>query len=255
MKKPAVDVALGRSTACGKEQGPRTASRHCEVESGNLTVLRRDGRIEVLKQLDDSQIYMPETLTTDGYNFLTLEWTATAHEINGITHHQIKLTQIKDALRALLKMEYAPASVSILFWPDDTAETLSFELALDNYALKSVKAADGTTCTFGYQDHDACGWLLDEIISFEGLKEKVTYADNGLDFYGDPKLSALPSVLSHTLTPRGSITDVNTYYSFELVNKKDYVTSVWLGARKPLRRRMTQFGRLLIFTIGAMSCF
>lgn len=214
---------------------------------GNLTVLRRDGRIEVLKQLDDSQIYMPETLTTDGYNFLNLEWTATAHEINGITHHQIKLTQIKDTLRVLLKMEYAQASVSIVFWPYDAAEKLSFNLALDNYALKSVTAADGTTCTFGYKDHDTCGWLLDEIISFEGLKEKVTYADNGLDFYGDPKLSALPSVLCHTLTPRGSITDVNTYYSFELVDKKDYVTSVWLGGSKASAKTDNSIRRTVYF--------
>jgi RHS repeat-associated protein len=199
-------------------------------DQGILTVLRRDGRAEVLKQLGDTQIYMPETLTTDGYNFLTLSWIATAHVIGESTHHQIKLTQIKDALRVLLKAEYTPASVEINFWPDDASEKLSFNLALEDYALKSVTAANGTTCTFGYQDHATCGWLLNEFNSFEGLKETVAYEDVGLAFDDNPKLSTLPSVRSHTLTPRGSTTEVKTYYSYDRLDSKSYATTVWLGA-------------------------
>jgi hypothetical protein len=201
-------------------------------DQGTLTVLRRDGRVEVLKQLGDTQIYMPETLTTDGYNFLTLGWTSTAHVINDSTHHQIQLTQIKDATRVLLKVEYTDESAEINFWPDDASEKLSFNLALEDYALKSVTAANGTTCTFGYQDHATCGWLLNEFNSFEGLKETVAYENVGLVFDDNPKLSALPCVRSHTLTPCGSSTVVTTSYSYDYGDgdTKNYTTTVWLGA-------------------------
>jgi RHS repeat-associated protein len=205
----------------------------------SLIVSRRDGRQEVLKQVDDTKIYVPETITTDGYNRLSLTWVSVPHTIGDTTHYQIQLTGIKDATRELLNVAYTSAtdeatpvaaSATITYWPNDESERLSFNLALEDHALKSVTAANGTQSTFEYQDHATCGWLLTTITTFEGLKEDVTYEDNGLKFDDNLKLSALPCVSTHTLIPLGSGTPVTTRYTYQRVDPKNYTTMVEKGA-------------------------
>ncbi|NMZ33478.1 RHS repeat domain-containing protein [Pseudomonas proteolytica] len=201
-------------------------------------VFRKDGRKEILAQVGNTGIYMPVSLTTDGYNSLTLSWTSTPHVIDGKTYYQIQLTEIRDATRSLLKVQYTPgdpdaatviSAANLTFWPDDPTETLNYALSIENYALKSVSLDATIQSSFEYQDDPACGWLLTKITSFDGLQEQVQYEDNGLTFPDNPKLSALPCVSTHTLTPNGGGTPVITRYVYERQNKDNYRTIVREG--------------------------
>lgn len=198
-----------------------------------LTVTRQDGRVETLARVGNSKVWAATTLTTDGYNSLRLSWQATEQIVDKVTHYQIQLMGVQDAKRKLLKVAYASDKVTITFWPDDASETLSFVLAMDDYALRSVKAPDGTASAFGYQDHKTCGWLLNSVETFVGLKESVVYEDNGLTFKDNPKLSALPCVSKHTLTPLGGCPALVTTYKYDRKDSKRYTTTVEEGTTSP----------------------
>lgn len=201
--------------------------------AGKLTVHRKGGRKEVLVLLENTGIYVPESLTTDGYNSVTLSWMTTPHVIETKTYYQIQLTEIRDATRRLLKMQYTQgdpnatpvvSSATLTFWPDDAAETLSYSLAIEDYALKSISLGADINSRFEYLDHPTCGWLLTKITSFDGLQEQVVYQDNGLTFPDNPKLSALPCVSTHTLTPNGGGTPVITGYVYQRQDPDHYRT-------------------------------
>lgn len=201
--------------------------------AGKLTVHRKGGRKEVLVLLENTGIYVPESLTTDGYNSVTLSWMTTPHVIETKTYYQIQLTEIRDATRSLLKVQYTPgdpnttpvvSSATLTFWPDDAVETLSYNLAIEDYALKSVSLGADINSRFEYLDHPTCGWLLTKITSFDGLQEQVVYQDNGLTFPDNPKLSALPCVSTHTLTPNGGGTSVITGYVYQRQDPDHYRT-------------------------------
>ncbi|UNM17645.1 hypothetical protein K0P33_18980 [Pseudomonas sp. ArH3a] len=200
---------------------------------GKLTVQHKGGRKEVLVLLEGTGTYVTESLTTDDLNKLLFEWMTTAHVIEGKTYYQIQLTGIKDATRNLLKVDYTPdapdaspalETVKFIFWPDDAAQTLTYTLAIKDYALQSVSLGDNIQSTFEYLDHPVCGWLLTTLTNFDGLEEKVVYKDNGLAFPDNPKLSALPCVSTHTLTPNGGGTPVTTTYVYERQDEKKYRT-------------------------------
>ncbi len=201
--------------------------------AGKLTVHRKGGRKEVLVLLENTGIYVPESLTTDGYNSVTLSWMTTAHVIDTKTYYQIQLSEIRDTTRSLLKVQYTPgdpnatpvvSSATLTFWPDDAVETLSYNLAIEDYALKSVSLGADINSRFEYLDHPTCGWLLTKITSFDGLQEQVEYLDNGLTFPDNPKLSALPCVSTHTLTPNGGGTPVMTGYVYQRQDPDHYRT-------------------------------
>lgn len=155
----------------------------------------------------------------------------------------------KASPRRLLTIEYradgtsqpddhvaAPTEIRLNFWPR-TREAMTFVLNLnDQYALTSivppeyaiwkatqqksnatVNATDGPMARFAYQDHATCGWLLNEVRTFAGLTETVTYTDDGLTFAGNEKLSALPSVKTHIVKPRGNISETVATYDYQWV--------------------------------------
>lgn len=204
--------------------------------SSVLTVERKDGRSETLKPVGNSKLWVPEKLTTDGYNFLSLTWIVTPHLVGNAQHYQLQLMGLRDAYRQLLKVEYLldkkdAATVKITFWPDEASETLSFTLTLKDYALRTVLAPDGNQSTFDYLENANCGWLLTSITTFEGLTEEVEYQDNGLSFADNAKLSALPCVSRHTLRPHGGGEAVVTTYQYKRNDEKSYSTVVKQGER------------------------
>ncbi|WP_110970549.1 RHS repeat domain-containing protein [Pseudomonas huaxiensis] len=200
-----------------------------ESDDSILKIKSRAGRLETLKKVGSSKIYVPHTLTTDGANELYLEWTATEHTLEKKKHHQVRLAKISDKDRRLVNVDYSEpsASVAITFWPDDEAP-LTFRLTLEDYALRSVERPEGTLSTFGYDDHDTCGWLLSSLETAEGVKETVVYEKVALKF-DDAKLAALPVVTRHRLTPRGgnvservySYSDIPDGYRTTLIEKAD----------------------------------
>ena len=202
---------------------------------GTLTVYRKGGRTEVLSKLEDTLFYVPQSLTTDGYNYLNFSWSVTPHVIDGTTYHQIKLQRVTDKYRTLLDIDYTLADdnaetaitpVTLTYWPGDPTETLRYELDIENYALKSIALADAIKSTFEYLDHKSAGWLMVKYTGWEGLKEELEYKDNGLNFPDDPKLSALPCVSEHTLTPNGGGHTVAHWYEYERSsNLKTYITT------------------------------
>lgn len=122
-----------------------------ENSASVMRVKRRDGRVETLKQVAGTLIYVPDTLTTDGYNVLTMSWASTEHLIAGVRHYQIQLLGIRDPLRQLVRVNYQSIdAVTITFWPDDASETQTYTLALRDYALRSVTAPPGTQSTFEF---------------------------------------------------------------------------------------------------------
>ncbi|AZE55576.1 hypothetical protein C4K03_3423 [Pseudomonas synxantha] len=205
-----------------------------------LFVERKDRRLEVLELLGDTGIYVPKILTSyfdpdlEKSKSLYFTWISIPHVIEGKTYHQIQLTGITDTNeRNLLKVEYtspapdtSPAigTVKVIFWPDDATQTLTYTLALKDYALQSVTLGNTRKTTLEYLDHPVCGWLLNKITNFDGLQEAVEYKDNGLTFPSNPQLSALPCVSTHTLTPTGGGTPVITTYVYERQDKHKYRT-------------------------------
>lgn len=228
----------GEVLAMEKDKDLKQSAIIAQWSAGKLTVQRRGGRKEVLVAVGNTGIYVPESLTTDGYNSLTLSWTHTPHVIDGKTYYQIQLSEIRDATRSLLKVQYTPgdpaaatviSAANLTFWPDDASETLDYALAIENYALKSVSLGATIKSSFEYDDHPTCGWLLTKITHFEGLQEQVQYEDNGLTFPDNPRLSALPCVSTHTRTPNGGGTPVITRYVYERQDEDNYRTIVREG--------------------------
>ncbi|PIB47132.1 hypothetical protein AOA59_01245 [Pseudomonas sp. 2822-15] len=225
----------GETIELKKNKNMKNTAVAATWSDGKLTVARKDGRTEVLALQSDSGVYMPESLTMDGKNFVYFTWATIPHVISGKTYYQVKLTGIKDGRsRRLLEVVYVPAvmgsnykpeMVYFAFWPG-SPETITYTLSIDDFALRSVSLEDGSKTTFNYLDHPVCGRLLNETVNFDGLTESVEYKDNGLKFPDNPKLSALPCVSSHTLTPTGTGTPVITTYEYarDGENSKNYVT-------------------------------
>lgn len=217
-----------------KSKGLKNSAVFAEWASEKkLIVQRKGGRKEVLSLLEGTGTYLPESLTTDGFNSVFFTWMKTPHVIEGKTYYQIQLTEIRDATRRLLDVVYTTSdpnttpvlqSVKFIFWPDDVAQTLTYTLDIKDYALQSVSLGDNIQSTFEYLDHPVCGWLLTKITNFDGLQEVVVYKDNGLKFPDNPKLSALPCVSTHTLTPNGGGTPVITTYEYERQDPTKYRT-------------------------------
>ncbi|MGE1155854.1 RHS repeat domain-containing protein [Pseudomonas kitaguniensis] len=209
---------------------------------GKLTVYRKGGRTEVLSKLGDSLFYFPESLTTDGYNYLNLTWVATPHVIDGKTYYQTKLQRVTDRFRTLLEIDYTVAEdnalpaltpVILTYWPDDPTETLRYELTIEDYALKAVALADDIKTTFKYLDHKTAGWLLNKFTSSDGLVEDIEYKDNGLTFPNDPTLSALPCVSDHYVRPNGGGKAVYHFYEYDRSsNLKTYITTKFGSERR-----------------------
>lgn len=203
-----------------------------------LSVLRKDGRKEKLKAAGKSKIYVPETILDDTLNKLSVTWNITEQQLDNVTHYQIKLAGIKDSARELLRVNYTAsqakdydACAEVIFWPDST-EKMSFELRMKEYALKAVVAPEQTSTTLSYLDCAKCGWLLTEIISFDGLRETVGYKDNGLKFDDNPKLTQLPCVELHTITPIGAGCERTVCaYKYERLNDKRYKTTLSYKAK------------------------
>lgn len=202
-----------------------------------VTVRRPDGRKDSLEQVGNSKVWMPQSISSPTAD-VELTWQQQALEpsvkkkyaelLQGTLEKKalgasyIRLAQISDGSRTLVELTYTDTEVTLAYWPDEASEYVSFTLTLADYALKRVDAPDGSACEFKYQEHAQCGRLLNELTTFEGVKEAVAYKDNGLTFKDNPKLSALPCVSQHTLTPRGGMSQpIVTTYDYKRDNASD----------------------------------
>lgn len=191
----------------GEELKTLSVIARWQEENTVLEVTRRDGRVEVLRQQLTSNIYVPHTLTTDGLNVASMTWNCLEHDIEGVIHYQILLTEINDAVRKLFKVDYVleggSGNIVLTFWPDDPVETIAYTLTVTDYTLASAASPEQWQCSFNYITHSECGELLVGIKSFTDVMEEVVYAANGYKFAEGTKLNALPSVSTHTLTCPG----------------------------------------------------
>lgn len=212
-----------------------------------VTVNRPDGRNDWLEQVGDSKIWMLKYIrNSTGLVELTWQQQALEPSIKGkyaallkgavekkaLDASYCRLAQISAGERTLINLTYTDTTVSLAYWPDEDSEHLNFTLTLKDYALNRVDAADGSACEFKYQDHATCGRLLKELTTFEGVKEEVAYKDNGLTFKDNAKLSALPCVSQHTVTPRGGTSQaiVTTYtYKRDTDSDGQYSTTASQG--------------------------
>lgn len=203
-------------------------------DDDTLTVERKGGRKDVLKKLKNTRFYVPHSLTTDGYNYLNFHWDTAPHLIEGKIYYQIMLKSIQDKTRTLLDIEYTLADETaetaitpaiITYWRDNPAETLRYELTIENYALKSVALADDIDARFDYLDHETAGWLLTSFNDWNGLVDELVYSDDGLTFPDNPTLSALPCVNLHRRKPNGGVTPVLTTFRYERNASNIYYTT------------------------------
>ena len=196
---------------------------------GKLTIYFKGGRKEVLTKLGNSLYYVPETLTIDGYHYLTFAWLAVPHIIDNITYYQTKLKSIQDNVRTLIKIEYNinndKEEVFIDYWPDDPAEQLRYTLEIDDYSLLSVTLANDIKTRCKYYDHMYAGWLLEEFYHPSGDVEKVVHSDAEIVFPGDEYLMQLPSVIEHSLTPNGGGPTIITKYRYNRVSNSEFYTT------------------------------
>ncbi|MEE1890182.1 RHS repeat-associated core domain-containing protein [Pseudomonas carassii] len=200
-------------------------------DNASIIVVRPDGHQEKLEQVGESKVWMPTSIACFN-NYLDLKWAQQtlapsvrekyekllhdATESSALSGSYIRLVQLKDLERVLGKLIYGDDTVTLVLWPDEEGEQQSFTLTLSDYALKQVEAPDGRACVMKYHDHVKCGRLLNELTSFEGVVELVSYEDNGLIFKDNAKLSALPCVSRHTLIPRGGSSEpVVTTYTYQ----------------------------------------
>lgn len=195
-----------------------------------LTVKRPDGRVEVLKRADRSQIFIPVSISQDGKSFATLEWEVKEQELDDALHYQIRLASIADTApaenatpdeaRVHVRLKYAAddagiQTIDVNFWEAFDTLACTYALTLKDYALTSVTLPEGHQYTFSYDDHLECGYLLSALTTPEGLTETVIYKDNGLSFLNDSKLSKLPCVATHITAPANEATKVTKQYTYE----------------------------------------
>lgn len=216
--------------------------------SGRLSVKRPDGRKDILKEVGNSKVWLPVSIAVADRSSVMLAWEqeilapevkaqfagllSSAAEKSSLDDGYIRLRQVADENRVLVRLEYTSSQVVLVFWPEDESERLSYTLTLSDYALTRIEAPAGHACLINYQDHAQCGRLLRELTTFEGVKEVVAYHDNGLTFKDNAKLSALPCVSQHTLTPRGGSSQpiVTTYtYQREVSTNGQYSTTATQG--------------------------
>ncbi|MCE7763996.1 hypothetical protein GQL56_15200, partial [Pseudomonas putida] len=210
-----------------------------------LHVQRPGGRSEILRQVGTSKVWMAIKILNGHDDAVNMAWEQIKLESSVkecyekllvsdvekkmLSQSYIRLTQISDPDRTLVQLTYTDAAVTLVFWPDAEGERLTYTLNLSDYALQNITAPDSSKCSMAYQDHPQCGRLLQKLTTFEGVQESVSYADNGLIFKDNAKLSALPCVNKHTLTPRGtSVKPIETTYGYKRIAKSDgeYCTTV-----------------------------
>lgn len=201
---------------------------------GKLKVRRKGGREELLSKLEDTLFYLPERLTEDGYNKLYFNWIATPHIIEGKTYYQTKLQNIRDGDGEgdpLIEIEYTLANdtdqpaitpVTVTYWPAHPAETLRYQLNIEDYALTSVVLADDIQTKLEYLDHETAGWLLNKFTNWDGLVEVLVYNDNGLSFPDNPKLTKLPCVNEHYFYPSNGGPPFHHRYEYNRSTMLDY---------------------------------
>ncbi|MCE7766426.1 hypothetical protein GQL56_27715, partial [Pseudomonas putida] len=216
--------------------------------ANNDTVLRLrhpGGRSEMLEQVGTSKVWMATSISSGHGSVVYMTWEQIKLESSVkedyekllvsdvekkmLSQSYIRLTQIRDRHRTLVQLTYTDAAVTLVFWPDAEGESLTYTLNLSDYALENITAPDSSMCSMAYLDHPQCGRLLQKLTTFEGVQESVSYADNGLIFQDNAKLSALPCVNKHTLTPRGaSVKPIETTYGYKRIAKSDgeYCTTV-----------------------------
>lgn len=224
-----------------------------DITIGQVRLLNADGvdgffvsfadeRVEKLVRLEGTDLYFPNTFITADWQEVNLHWEAV--EENQVTY--IQLRHVSDSVRRLAIIDYGmieeglERTVTLTLWPDDSTETQTYAFKQSEYALRSILAPDGRTTVLDYLDHKACGWLLNHLISFDGVEETVVYEDNGLSFRNDKKLSALPCVSRHTLHPLGDCPTAVTRYK--------YIKS---DAGEGYQTRMTQDGRVTSIVYSA----
>ncbi|UVL17186.1 hypothetical protein LOY44_14215 [Pseudomonas sp. B21-044] len=217
-----------------------------DLKGTRVRVRYPDDRREWLEQVGSSKVWMPTSIGSHTGD-VNLTWQQQTLEpsvkkkyaalLRGVEKtaleaSYIRLAQISADSRTLVKLTYTDTKVTLAYWPDEASEHVSFTLSLADYALTRVDAPDGSACEFKYHDHAQCGRLLKELTTFEGVKEAVAYKDNGLTFKDNPKLSALPCVSQHTLTPRGGMSQpIVTAYAYQRDNDSDgqYSTTTTQG--------------------------
>jgi hypothetical protein len=150
---------------------------------GEVWVERPGGCCEKLKRVGDSKIWMPseifnsqgkvslaweqESLSSDSkekYSKLLLSEAEKA----ALNDSFIRLKQVESDGRKLVGLEYTETQVTLMLWPDEESERLSYTLTLSDHALKRVEASTGDGCVMKYKDHAQCGYLLSELTTFEG---------------------------------------------------------------------------------------
>lgn len=192
-----------------------------------LTVKRLQGNVEMLKRVGESSIFTPVRLSTDGKHFARLNWRPIAYNFDDGAQYQIRLMDIQDEAHSdkdgetvkHVEITYDESSfraqtISIDFWKQVKSEACRYELTVKDYALVKVNEPEGLVHEFAYLDHDECGWLLNDVLAPSGLREQVSYDGTSVQFLRDSKLSKLPCVNVHTVTPASGSTPVVTEYNY-----------------------------------------
>lgn len=218
------------------EEGPLRSNSviaYWNDDKTTLTVKRTQGNVEVLKRVGESSFFTPTRLSTDGTHFATLSWKEEQHEVDGKHYSQVKLTAIRDEAEPgkaspsvthveikYIKVSFNENQVVINFWKQVESEACSYDLVVKEFALTQVTIPEGDRYQFKYLGHEKCGWLLNDVLTPAGLHEEVTYKDNGLPFPKNSKLSALPCVHVHTVTPASGASKVLTEYGYAVSDNK-----------------------------------
>lgn len=154
-----------------------------------------------------------------------------------------RLVGVKDHHGELMKASYTREMVKLELWPG-TIEATTFELSLSDHLLRGVSHTvekKEMRTTFGYADDPVNGALLTSVASTGGVCESVQYMSNGLTFEDDKKLTTLPCVATHVLTPGGSQPRVVTGFRYVRDNAKAYRTLVYRSAAEQLHRNEFAF--------------
>ncbi|MQL50349.1 hypothetical protein GEA64_21390 [Photorhabdus khanii] len=175
---------------------------------------------------------------------------ATGHTLQVGTDSSARLTDVSDETNTLLTVSYDSNGSTLVFYPDNKAETYTVRLKTSNDTLQAiVRKAYGEpdmTWTLGYSKMKTYGQWLTSLTSPLGMSETVTYRDDGNTHHfpvsAPAELKPLPYVTSHVKEPGNKQPKIISKYTYSYDNFLGYNSGVdWDPTQDSLYNCLTDY--------------
>ncbi|MDE9463465.1 RHS repeat-associated core domain-containing protein [Xenorhabdus bovienii] len=206
----------------------------------NYKVTHRNGNIEYLRgDKSANTLKLPSQIVS-----------AAGHTLQVGADSRARLTDVSDETNTLLTVSYDSNGSTLVFYPDNKAETYTVRLKTSNDTLQAiVRKADGEpdmTWTLGYSEMKTYGQWLTSLTSPSGMSETVTYRDDGNTHHfpvsAPAELKPLPYVTSYVKEPGNKQPKIISKYTYSDDNFLGYNSGVdWDPTQDNLYNCLTDY--------------